>query len=181
MALNPNPTTVIDPLLPAPTPYRVDWPRLVWLLLPALLRKPRQWAWLQVLTAPVARLHTAFVSYVFASRRELSYNAQVLCFERALNDRFDATRRRIVIRNADTEYAVSYDNFRYEQQPDQHLGMRSEMPPWSHDRAWAEYSGQTDFTVLAPLLLRPRAVELHALIRRLKLANKNYLLLFQNL
>ncbi|MCC3159530.1 hypothetical protein LJ737_19970 [Hymenobacter sp. 15J16-1T3B] len=183
MARNPYPGNVIDPLQPAPTAYRVDWARLVLLLLPALLRRPRQWAWLQVLTAPVARLHLDFISYLFASRRELSYSSQVLLFERALNDRFDPIRRRIVIRNADTEYAITYWNFVHEQQPvTEYLPQRHEAPPFPRPfRYWAEYAGQTDFTVIAPLVLRPRAVELHALIRRLKLATKHYSLLFQNL
>ncbi|WP_400192830.1 hypothetical protein [Hymenobacter sp. B81] len=166
----------------APTRYRVAWPRLVRLLVPTVLRQPLQLAWLGVLTAPVARLHRELVAYLFQKRRELSYNSQVMLFERALNDRFDPLLQRIRIRNADTEFAITYWNFRAEQQPDDDfLRNRSEMPPFGYYlRNRAEYAGQSDFTVVAPEYLQPKAVEIHELIRRLKLATKQYTLIFQN-
>jgi hypothetical protein len=162
-----------------PTRYRVDFARLVWLLLPALLRRPRQVAWLTWLTGPVRRLYARFVAYEAYVRRELSYNSQVLLFELALNDKFDPGLRRIYITNSGTELQPVYLNFVAEQQPNPDLYFQAEnhQPPVYLYR-WIEFASQVDFIVHAPAILRPRAQQLHAAIRRLKLANKNYQLLF---
>jgi hypothetical protein len=160
------------------TRYRVDFPRLTWLLLPALLRRPRQVAWVQWLTSSVQTLYGQFLSYAADVRRELSYNSQVLRFEQALNDRFDAAGRRIYISNSDLELQAVYVNFMAEQQPNPTVYFESEGQSPVYLYRWAEFNSQVDFVVHAPAVLRPRTTQLHAAIRRLKLANKNYLLTF---
>lgn len=161
-----------------PTRYRVDFARLAWLLLPALLRRPRLVALAQWLTTPVASLYARFVPYEAAVRRELSYNSQVLLFELALNDRFDAAVRRIYITNSDVELQPVYLNFVAEQQPNPVLYFQAEKQPPVYLYQWVEFSQQSDFVVHAPAVLKPKAAALHAAIRRLKLANKQYLLVF---
>jgi hypothetical protein len=161
-----------------PTRYRVDFARLAWLLLPGLLRRPRQVAWLQWLTTPVRSLYARFVAYEAGVRRELSYNSQVLLFESALNDRFDPAVRRIYLTNSDVELQPVYLNFVAEQQPNPVLHFEPEGQPPVYLYRWVEFGGVADFIVTAPAVLSGRAGQLHALIRRLKLANKNYLLRF---
>ncbi len=164
----------------APTRYRVDFERLAWLLLPSLLRRPRQVAWLRLLTTPVRHLYARFVAYEAAVRRELSYNSQVLLFEAALNDRFDPAVRRIYISNSDVELQPVYVNFVAEQQPNPILYFQSEAKAPVYLFQWAEFSQQTDFIVHAPSILNTPQLntQLRAAIRRLKLANKQYLLTF---
>jgi hypothetical protein len=161
-----------------PTRYRVDFARLAWLLLPSLLRRPRLVALAQWLTTPVASLYARFVPYEGSVRRELSYNSQVLLFELALNDRFDAAVRRIYITNSDVELQPVYLNFVAEQQPNPVLYFQAEHQPPVYLYQWVEFSQQADFVVHAPAILKPRASQLHAAIRRLKLTNKQYLLVF---
>ena len=156
----------------------MDFARLVVLLLPSLLRRPRQVAWLQWLTTPVANLYARFVAYEANVRRELSYNSQVLLFEAALNDRFDPAVRRIYISNSDAELQPLYVNFVAEQQPNPRLYFQSEGKPPVYLFRWSEFSSQTDFVVTAPAVLAGRKQQLDALIRRLKLANTNYTLRF---
>lgn len=163
-----------------PTRYRVDFARLVLLLLPALLRRPRLLALAQWLTTPVASLYARFVAYEALVRRELSYNSQVLLFEEALNDRFDAALRRIYISNTDLDLQPVYVNFVAEQQPNPALYFEAEGQPPVYLFQWAEFSQQSDFIVHAPTILRTAQTisQLNAAIRRLKLANKQYLLVF---
>lgn len=161
-----------------PTRYRVDFARLVLLLLPSLLRRPRQVALLQWLTTPVRTLYARFVAYEAQVRRELSYNSQVLLFEAALNDRFDPALRRIYISNSDVELQPVYVNFVAEQQPNPVLYFQSEGQAPVYLFRWVEFSQQADFVVHAPAVLRGRTGQINALIRRLKLTNKQYLLLF---
>jgi hypothetical protein len=181
MAYSPLPEGLEVIQLP-PARYRIDYAALVRRLVPSFLRQPTQLAWLEVLTTPVQSLYGVLLSYRLQTIRELSYDSRVLMFEKALNDRFDRTARRIRIRNADSELEFTYDYFSDEDQPDEYTFMRNEHPPepWQYDYEWTEFSTQTDFTVVAPVALQPRARQLHALIGRLKLANKNYTLLFQN-
>jgi len=163
-----------------PTRYRVDFERLVWLLLPALLRRPRQVAWLRALTAPVRTLYNQFVAYEAQTRRELSYNSQVLLFELYLNDKFDPGRRRIYIENADTALQPVYLTFLDEEQENPMVHFKGENMPWLYLYLYHQvvFNTQTDFTVHAPASLQSQAGQLHAAISRLKLATRNYQLLF---
>ncbi|QKG57018.1 hypothetical protein GKZ68_10495 [Hymenobacter sp. BRD128] len=158
--------------------YRVDFARLALLLLPSLLRRPRLLALCQWLLTPVATLYARFISYEAYVRRELSYNSQVLLFEEALNDHYDAAVRRIYITNTDVELQPVYVNFVAENQPNPALYFVAENQPPVYLFNWVEFSQQADFIVHAPAILRPKASQLHAAIKRLKLANKHYLLVF---
>jgi hypothetical protein len=164
----------------APTRYRVDFPRLVVLLLPALLRRPRQVAWLQWLTTPIRSLYDRFVPYEADVRRELSYDSRVLLFEKALNDRFDPAARRIYITNSDVELEPVYVNFMTEGQTNPVAHFQDEGAPPLYLYRWVEFSGVADFIVHVPSILRqPQIIsQLRAVIQRLKLANKQYLLAF---
>ena len=161
-----------------PTRYRVDFERLVMLLLPSLLRRPRQLAWLSLLTMPVRNLYRRFITYEATVRRELSYNSQVLLFEAALNDRFDPAVRRIYITGTDVQLQPLYVNFIIEEQPNPVLYFQSEHQPPAYLYRWIEFTGVADFIVTCPAVLNRRTDQLNALIRRLKLANKKYLLRF---
>lgn len=163
-----------------PTRYRVDFDYLATLLRPSLLHKPRLRAWLAALLAPTRQLYADLLAYQAASFRELSYNGQTIVLEGALNDRFDPDLRRIRLDNSDVELQPLYVNFRAEQQPEKYLLFVPESPPWTYAHLYSEFATQTDFTVHVPALLRTvqRANQLHARIRRFKLATKHYVLLF---
>lgn len=163
-----------------PTRYRVDFDYLATLLLPSLLRRPRLLAWLHALLAPVRQLYADFLAYQAASFQELAYNGQTIVLEGALNDGFDPDLRRIRIDNSDVDLQPLYFNFRSEQQPDKYLLFAPESPPWTYAHLYQEFATQTDFTVHVPVMLRTdqRTNQLHARIRRFKLATRHYVLLF---
>ena len=158
----------------------IDFERLAVQLLPALLRKPRLTGWLQALLYPLRQLYAGFLLYADRARVELAYNSQTIVFEKALNDRFDPTGRRIIIQNSDTELAPLYLNYKSEGQPDKYLRYAVEGPPWAYLYNIAEFATQTDFTVRVPVVLRTteRTTQLHARIKHFKLATRRYSLKF---
>jgi hypothetical protein len=77
--------------------YNWDITKLITWLLPSLLRKPKQVAWLRALLWPVNQLHGQFVEFIDYKRYELDFTGQVISLERLLNDKYDNTLRRIFI------------------------------------------------------------------------------------
>lgn len=164
-------------MLPEPR-FRLDFPALVRGLVPALLRRPRMLAWLEVLTSPVATLYREFLLYRADVLRQLSYNGQTILLEKALNDTFDPAFRRIRVRNAVGELAPVYVNFVREQQPNPVTYAVREagyQPLYLHSQM--EFNSQVDFVVYAPGLAG-QALGLHTLVRRLKRAMTNYQILY---
>ncbi|GAA4354198.1 hypothetical protein GCM10023185_15660 [Hymenobacter saemangeumensis] len=166
-----------------PVRYRLDFFALVRQLVPVMLRKPRLLAWLYALLAPLRGQYTIFIDFEAQTRRELSYNGQKMVFERALNLRFDPFLRRIRIVNADTELLPEYDYNRVEEHlPEQFMYLANEHPPasWEFDYFYQEFVTQLDFMVRVPLGINTpeKTLQLHAFIRRYKLATKRYSLLF---
>lgn len=77
--------------------YKVDYNKLVVMLLPLSLRRPRVISLARVLVSPLIDMH-----YLFTQRRndnlyQLAHNGQVCFLRKALNDKFDRTERRIWI------------------------------------------------------------------------------------
>ena len=164
-----------------PLRYRVDFSRLVPLLLPALLRRPAQLAWLGALTAPVRQLYGTFLAYAAASAIEVGYNSQTIVLEGALNDQFDPGARRITIDNQTSDPMPLYVNFRSEAAlPEVIVLFVRESPPWTYAYGYSEFFTATDFTVRVPASLRTpaRTDQLNARIRRFKLPTRHYQLLF---
>jgi hypothetical protein len=153
-----------------PTGYRLQVPVLLNSLLPSLLRKPRLLAWVQALNSPAAWVYEQFAAFYFTTKTELSYNGQTLLLEKALNDRFDKSFRRIRIINSDTELSPVYLNFTDEQQPLPTLYFEDEGQPLLYLNEWTEYTNQVGFTVQLPRSLRPQEVAVQARIKQLKLA-----------
>ena len=77
--------------------YDVDMKRLAVLLLPTALRQPRLSALVQVLMAPLSRLHSEFTGYREMKTYRLTHNGQVCYLRAVLNDRYDSALRRITI------------------------------------------------------------------------------------
>jgi hypothetical protein len=158
----------------------VDFERLAVQLLPALLRKPKLVAWLQAMLYPLRQLYARWLLEAEVARRELAYNSQTIVFEKALNDQFDPSARRIVIQNSDTELLPLYLDFTSENQPDTYWYYTVEGPPWEYLYFEDEFNTQIDFTVRVPVVLRSpeRTTQLHARIKHFKLATRLYSLKF---
>ncbi|MDU1893039.1 MAG: hypothetical protein E6767_20375 [Dysgonomonas sp.] len=83
--------------------YKIDYKRLVSLLLPVILRGKMLIALLQAVSLPVAKLHASFMSFRNDILYKANHNGQVCYMEAMLNDNFDFTARRIYISDAESE------------------------------------------------------------------------------
>lgn len=79
--------------------YKVDFDKLILLLLPTFLRKPKLFGYLKGLVAPVATLYEIWVKLRDENLNLLQYNSQRCYLRGVLNDRYDPDQRRITISN----------------------------------------------------------------------------------
>lgn len=77
--------------------YKVDWNRLILLLLPTFLRKPKTFGYLKALITPIASLHYRWGQMRVDNLKKLSYNSQKCYIRKALNDKCDPELRRIYL------------------------------------------------------------------------------------
>jgi len=77
--------------------YRVDYNRLVLLLLPTFLRKPVLIGYIQSLISPIDNLYYRWCSFREDNLYKVKHTGQICKLRKALNDRFDPMLRRIII------------------------------------------------------------------------------------
>lgn len=75
--------------------YKVDFDKLILLLLPTFLRKALLFGYLKALINPIASLHYRWSKMREDNLKKLSYNSQRCYLRGALNDYFDPVLRRI--------------------------------------------------------------------------------------
>jgi hypothetical protein len=80
--------------------FKTDLKKLVYLLQIIRLRRPRLLAFLYAFIAPLETLHRLFTGNRDGNLYRLLITPQVCYLEKFLNDRYDAAKRRIRIRNA---------------------------------------------------------------------------------
>lgn len=154
--------------------FNIDYYRLVKLLLPVMLRRPLLLAFMEAIVSPVDTLYGLFSSNRNANLYRLSITPQVCFLEKALNDRFDISRRRIYIEDGvfyDEQYLFTegegLDEYVYTpvENKDIYLYTRSETG-----------SGSVDFIVVVPAGLRYNEAEMKALVNMYKLASKTFII-----
>lgn len=147
--------------------YKVDWDRLVLLLLPTFLRKPKIFGYLKALVSPVASLHYRWLQMREDNLKKLSYNSQKCYLRGVLNDRYDPELRRITISNT----ANKIQDYIYTE---------AENLPVYLGTMWLEpefnYAGTTvDFIVNVPQnLINTKLNEILATLEFYVLAGKSY-------
>jgi hypothetical protein len=81
--------------------YKIDIKALALMLTPSFLRQPKHSAWLISFCKPMAKMMSDFVDFrdkaITGMQYRLSHNGQVCHLQGALNDAFDAQKRRISI------------------------------------------------------------------------------------
>ncbi|NDV79916.1 hypothetical protein [Dysgonomonas sp. 511] len=155
--------------------YKVDYIRLVRLLLPTMLRRARLKAFIGAMVVPLTRLHSTFLTF----RREILYritrNGQVCHLTAMLNDNFDYTPRRIYITDADRE---DWGRMLWREHLDRPILLR-------HDEYFMlqqeRFIGADaiDFVVNVPASLNLSAddmARMDSLLRYYKLASKRYII-----
>lgn len=123
--------------------YNIDFNRLVLLLLPTFLRKPKLFGFVRALVQPLASLHyTWLYSFRDINVNKLSYNGQRCYLRKALNDRVDPELRRIYITNV----PQLDENYLY--QPAENLDYY--LDTMYLDLDYTEQGEQVDFVVYIP-------------------------------
>ena len=147
--------------------YKIDWDRLILLLLPTFLRNPVLFGYIRALISPIASLHYKWEQMRTANLLKLSYNGQRCYLRKALNDKFDPDVRRIFIDGTldfDQDYIYTpAENL------DVYLGTMFLETEFN-------YAGTTvDFLVFVPqLVLDLKINEIIATLEFYKLAGKQY-------
>lgn len=77
--------------------YEIDFDRLVEILLPGFLRKPKMTAFMKACVAPAKNLYQRFQAFSQLQEYEAGITAQAGLIEKALNDAFDPALRRFQI------------------------------------------------------------------------------------
>ncbi len=150
--------------------YKVDWDKLILLLLPTFLRKPILFGYIRALVSPIASLHYNWEQMRAANLLILSYNGQRCYLRKALNDRFDPELRRIFI--AETIQAEQDFIYTSAEGLDVYLGTMYLEQEFNY------VSGSVDFLISIPgAILNEKINEITALVDFYKLAGKSYKLL----
>lgn len=145
---------------------RVNWDRLVLLLLPTFLRKPVLFGYLRALVSPIADLHYRWSRMRDDNLKKLSYNGQRCYLRKALNDKCDPGERRIYI----DEIPQLDENYIY--QPEENLDYYLDTMYLDLDYS---VGGETvDFVVYVPTELMNKINEITAILEFYKLAGKLY-------
>ena len=66
--------------------YKLNIPQMLRFLLPEVLQKPKQLAWLEVLNKPVQFIQIAFLNFIDTSQKELNKNGQVIVLQKILRE-----------------------------------------------------------------------------------------------
>lgn len=150
--------------------YKIDFDRLILLLLPTFLRKPVLFGYLKALISPIASLHYLWSQMRELNLKKLSYNSQRCYLRGALNDVADPEERRIYI----DEVPVLDENYLY--QPEENLDFYLDTM-WL-DLDYTEQGETVDFLVFVPESVKAlKENEIIATLEFYKLAGKTYKLL----
>lgn len=75
--------------------YKIDFDKLILLLLPTFLRKALLFGYIKALVSPIASLHYRWSKMREENLKKLSYNSQRCYLRGVLNDKYDPVLRRI--------------------------------------------------------------------------------------
>lgn len=146
--------------------YNLNIDKLLVLLTPTFLRKPKLIAWLRMLATPLHKLMYDFQQARTADLYNLAHNSQVCYLRKALNDEFDPQLRRIKIEDGRQKQRL-YIYLRSANRP-LYLGK-----VFLYQRG-AYIDGGVDFVVVLPQGLEYDRYKLEALVNFYKLAGKRW-------
>lgn len=147
--------------------FEIDFRKLVLLLIPTFLRRPRLVAYLQALITPIANLHIDWKKKRLDDWYKINHTGQVCYLQKALNDRFDVSNRQI--------YITDGNSF-----PRKYIYTNAEKKPVFLGKIFIYQNGEysntgVDFIVHVPKrVLRTQLNEVKALINFYKLASKRF-------
>ena len=146
--------------------YNLNIDKLLVLLTPTFLRKPKLVAWLRTLATPLHKLLYDFQQARTSDLYNLAHNSQVCYLRKALNDEFDSEQRRIRIEDGKQKQRL-------------YIYPRSANKPLYLGKLFlyqrGDYiDGGVDFIVALPKDLTYDKYKLEALVNFYKLAGKRW-------
>lgn len=146
--------------------YNLNIDKLLVLLTPTFLRKPKLIAWLRTLAMPLNKLLDDFKVHRERDLYNLAHNSQVCYLRKALNDEFDPQLRRIKIEDGRQNQRL-------------YIYPRSANRPLYLGRMFLYLRGNyidggVDFVVVLPRDLEYDKYKLEALVNFYKLAGKRW-------
>ena len=146
--------------------YNLNIDKLLLLLTPTFLRKPKLIAWLRTLATPLHKLLYDFHNARISDLYNLTHNSQVCYLRKSLNDEFDDEQRRIRIEDGRQKQRL-------------YIYPRSANKPLYIGKVFlyqrGDYiDGGVDFIVVLPKDLTYDKYKLEALVNFYKLAGKRW-------
>lgn len=160
--------------------YHIDFDRLVEMLLPGFLRKPRMTAFMQACVTPAKNLYERFQAFSQLQEYEAGITAQAGLIEKALNDAFDPVARRFEIVHEllndgpviflESDNQASQNPVLYlEADAQSNAGMVMHL-----DSESSELPTGIDFRVKAPLDTQSNQEAIKSMVLKYKLASKTF-------
>lgn len=150
--------------------YKIDFDKLILLLLPTFLRKPKLFAYLKALISPLAgspdSVYKRWTNNRDSNINKLQYNSQRCYLRGALNDDCDFFQRRIRIEN------VPELNSNHIYTEGENLDIY--LDTIFLDLDFTENGEQVDFVVYVPVDVMPQVNKITALLDFYTLAGKTY-------
>jgi len=147
--------------------YKVDFKRLICLLLPIILRKEILISFFKSLITPLETMHTSFMQFRTDTSKKMSYNSQTCHLRKMLNDKFDVLRR---IKVEDVQKREPLMIYRRAEEKPVMLGTRM-----IHSRQFMTNGG---FIVRIPASLTSKDSEIRAYIDYYKLITMKYQIIY---
>ncbi|WP_299460795.1 hypothetical protein [uncultured Microscilla sp.] len=160
--------------------YHIDFDRLVDMLLPGFLRKPKMTAFLKACVVPVKTLYQRFQAFSQQQKYEAGITAQAGLIEKALNDAFDPTLRRFQIVHEllnDGPVIFLDSDDQSSQNPIMYLDAdaQSDSGIVLHlDSESSELPAGIDFRVKAPLGTETQQEAIRSMVSKYKFASKTF-------
>lgn len=150
--------------------FNVDFDKLLTWLLPALLRKPVFFAWVQTLCSPVKQLYDEFIAKRTTDLYVLNHDSRVFSIQAVLNDRFDNVNRTIYLTDGFAKPRI----YLYTPEENKPVYLNPTIPVYNE----GDY-GDTgiDFIVWVPnavAISNQDLIEMTSLVNKYKLASKRF-------
>lgn len=158
--------------------YDINLRKWVLLMLPTFHRRPLLSAIVFALVAPLRYIYVKFLAMRGDNIYRLEHNGQVCYLRAAINDMFDASKRRITIADFESNPITGKIIFKREIDPKAIITQREKMAPLTINRRGFVGVSGCDFVINIPMELQDSINEprLRAVINMYKLVSKRYLI-----
>lgn len=152
--------------------FNVDYSRLARWLMPKPLRQVKLMAFVTALISGVKNTYISFSGYRDNTNYWLGITPQVCFMEKALNDRYDRTERRIIVEDA--EERLGFPVFlKEENKPVVFYSKTEDVPVVMYTKnETAQFS--SDFVVKVPVFIDFDVTEMTAFVQQIKLAGRTF-------